>query len=82
MRPIGGGLVQKYDAGMILQVTALFIRTTTAFRVRFRSESGAAMVEYAFLIALIAMAALVAVTLFGSNLNTKYVGIGSSVSNA
>ncbi len=67
---------------MTLQATALFVRTTTALRLRFRSESGAAMVEYAFLIALIAVAALVAVTLFGSNLNTKYAGIGTSVSNA
>ncbi len=67
---------------MTLQIAALFVQVTTTLRVRFRNESGAAMVEYAFLIALIAMAAIVAVALFGNNLTTEYADIGTSVSNA
>ena len=42
-------------------------------------ERGASMVEYALLLALIALAAIVAVTAFGGGLGTEFSGIGSTV---
>ncbi len=40
------------------------------------------MVEYALLVALIAMVAIAAVTLMGGALDTKYSGIAGSVASA
>ena len=48
-------------------------------RARRRDERGASLVEYALLIALIALACIVAVTLLGSNLNNSYSRAASSV---
>jgi Flp pilus assembly pilin Flp len=42
-------------------------------------ERGASLVEYALLIALIAVAALAAITFFGTSLGGSYSMIGSSV---
>jgi Flp pilus assembly pilin Flp len=47
-----------------------------------KSEQAASMVEYALLVVLIAIVALVAVQLAGSELSTTYSGIASSVENA
>jgi Flp pilus assembly pilin Flp len=47
-----------------------------------RDEGGASLVEYALLIALIAIAALVAITFFGSALGGSYSMVGSSVGAA
>lgn len=46
------------------------------------NDNGASMVEYALLVVLIALVALVAVQLAGSELSTTYSEIASSVSNA
>jgi pilus assembly protein Flp/PilA len=46
------------------------------------SEYGASMVEYALLVVLIAIVALVAVALAGSQLSTTYSEIASEVGNA
>lgn len=45
-------------------------------------EAGASMVEYALLVVLIAIIALVAVTLAGSTLSSTYSEIASSVADA
>jgi len=45
-------------------------------------ERGASLVEYAFLVGLIAMVALAAVAFLGSSTSTKYSNITSQVSNA
>ena len=44
-----------------------------------RSERGAAMVEYALLLALIALAVVAAVNTFGSSLGGEYADINSTV---
>ena len=44
-----------------------------------RTERGASLVEYAFLVALIAIVCVGAVTFFGSQTSTKYSYIGSSI---
>ena len=49
-------------------------------RARFgRSERGASLVEYALLVALIAVVCIVAVTLLGSNASTKFSNVGSTL---
>jgi pilus assembly protein Flp/PilA len=46
---------------------------------RCRDEQGASLVEYALLLALIAVVCIVAVSLMGSNLNKNYSRDASSV---
>jgi pilus assembly protein Flp/PilA len=43
----------------------------------FKSEKGASMVEYALLVILVAIVALIAVTLVGDQTSTLYSEIGS-----
>jgi pilus assembly protein Flp/PilA len=43
-------------------------------------DDGAALVEYALLVALIAVVCLVAVTTLGGNASAKYSGVASSLS--
>ncbi|GMQ98771.1 MAG: hypothetical protein BMS9Abin17_1299 [Acidimicrobiia bacterium] len=62
--------------------TNLFFRAKSAVRTRVKTETGAAMVEYAFLVALIAIALIVAVTFLGTELREEYSNIGTSVANA
>jgi pilus assembly protein Flp/PilA len=44
-----------------------------------RSERGASLVEYALLVALIAVVCIVAVSLLGSNASTKFSQVGSAL---
>ena len=44
-----------------------------------RDERGASLVEYALLVALIAVVCIVAVTLLGSNASGKFSSVGSSL---
>lgn len=44
-----------------------------------RGEDGASLVEYALLVALIAVVCIVAVTLLGSNASSKFSSVGSSL---
>ena len=44
-----------------------------------RDEQGASLVEYALLVALIAVVCIVAVTLLGNNASTKFSKVGSSL---
>ena len=49
-------------------------------RARFaKSERGASLVEYALLVALIAVVCIVAVTLLGKNASSKFSAVGSSI---
>ena len=43
-------------------------------------ESGASLVEYALLVALIAVVCIVAVTLLGSNASAKFSSVASAIS--
>ncbi len=59
---------------------------STAIVARFQSvmttERGAGMVEYALLIGLIALVAIVSVTAFGGSLGSKNEGISGSIQDA
>jgi pilus assembly protein Flp/PilA len=49
-------------------------------RNRFRpTESGASLVEYALLVALIAVVCIVALTVLGANASTKFSTVGSAI---
>jgi pilus assembly protein Flp/PilA len=60
------------------------VSTLTAWlQARFtRNETGAAMVEYGLLLALIAVVALVAVQAFGNGVSEQFSTINSNVSTA
>jgi len=51
---------------------------TTQLRAR-HDEKGASLVEYALLVALIAVVCIVAVTLLGTNASGKFSSVGSSL---
>jgi pilus assembly protein Flp/PilA len=51
----------------------------TWLRARFDSETGASLVEYALLLALIAVVCIGAITLIGTNANTKLSSAGNAV---
>ena len=48
-------------------------------RARFDDEKGASLVEYALLVALIAVVCIAAVTLLGSNASSKFDSVGNSI---
>jgi pilus assembly protein Flp/PilA len=50
-----------------------------ACRCRFSSERGASLVEYAFLVGLIAMVCLAALVFFGQATSSRYSNVASSV---
>ena len=53
----------------------------TWLRARFGdSERGASLVEYALLVALIAVVCIAAVTILGKNASNKFDSVGSSIS--
>ena len=51
----------------------------TTLKTMIRDEEGATMVEYGLLVALIALVAIVGVTLLGKNLNTLFSAVAGSV---
>jgi len=51
----------------------------TWLRARFDSERGASLVEYALLVALIAVVCIAAVTLLGDNASEKFDTIANSI---
>ncbi|MDK1290989.1 MAG: Flp family type IVb pilin [Actinomycetota bacterium] len=56
------------------------LRLWTALQSRIvREEEGATMVEYALMVALIAIVAIAAVTLIGTNVTSKFFEVGSAV---
>ena len=53
-----------------------------ACRCRIGNERGASLVEYAFLVGLIAMVCLVAIAFFGQSTSSKYSNVASQVGGA
>ena len=53
----------------------------TWLRARFDEERGASLVEYALLVALIAVVCIAAVTLLGNNASSKFSSVAGSISN-
>ena len=50
-------------------------------RARFDDERGASLVEYALLVALIAVVCIAAITLLGNNASSKFNSVAGSISN-
>jgi pilus assembly protein Flp/PilA len=65
---------------MSYQVWKLADRVTQTIRSARGDDSGASLVEYALLVALIAVVCVVAVTLLGSNASTKFSSVASAIS--
>jgi pilus assembly protein Flp/PilA len=53
----------------------------THLRARLGDERGASLVEYALLVALIAVICIVAIAFLGQSASTKFSGVGSSVNS-
>ena len=53
----------------------------TWLRAKFDEERGASLVEYALLVALIAVVCIAAVTLLGNNASSKFSTVAGSISN-
>ena len=51
-------------------------------RARIKSERGAALVEYALLLALIAVVCIIALQFLGSNAADKFSTVGNSIADA
>ena len=64
-----------------MDLVTYWVRYCAPFvRARFgRTERGASLVEYALLVALIAVVCIVAVTQLGSNASNKFSKIGSAI---
>lgn len=58
---------------------SVFVYTKNLLRSLVASDEGASLVEYALLVSLIAIAAVVAVTTFGGELSTEFSGIADSI---
>ena len=58
-------------------VSYTFVRTWLTARCQ--TDRGASLVEYALLVALIAVVCIVAVTLLGTNASKKFSSVGSSL---
>ena len=51
-------------------------------RARFDDEKGASLVEYALLVALIAIVCIVAITLLGNAASNKFSSVGQAITTA
>ena len=54
---------------------------TTWVRAHLDDERGASLVEYALLVALIAVVCIAAITLLGQNASTQFSRVGASIAN-
>jgi pilus assembly protein Flp/PilA len=54
---------------------------STWLRARFDEERGASLVEYALLVALIAVVCIAAITLLGNSASTKFSTVAGSIGN-
>ncbi|GMQ94021.1 MAG: hypothetical protein BMS9Abin12_1503 [Acidimicrobiia bacterium] len=72
----------SYHRYMMDRLGQLYLRGTTATRCVLLGESGASIVEYGLLIALIAMVAFASVVLFGDAVASMWNGSADSVVNA
>ena len=61
----------------------MFMEVVDYMQARFsRTEKGAALVEYALLLALIAVVCIVALTQLGNDASEKFTDVGSSIAAA
>jgi pilus assembly protein Flp/PilA len=59
-----------------MNLLTIFSYITTRMRL---NEKGASLVEYALLVALIAVVCIAAITLLGNNASTKFSRVGASI---
>lgn len=72
----------SYHLIMKMRATQLYVRSRTALTAHLRSERGAGMVEYALLVALIAIVLVVAISFFAGKLNDSFNSFGTAVGDA
>jgi len=67
-----------------VNIMAFVVRMADPIRARWnrRSESGASLVEYALLLALIAVVAIVALHFLGSSVSNTLNSVGNSINNS
>jgi Flp pilus assembly pilin Flp len=73
--------IASYHRTMMDRVVASVVSVQTGWFAFRQKERGASMVEYAIMISMIAIVAVVAVTYFGSELSNEYDTIADSVAN-
>jgi pilus assembly protein Flp/PilA len=62
-----------------MDLVTVWNRFATFVRAKVRSERGASLVEYALLVALIAVVCIVAVSFLGSKASSTFSGVGTSI---
>src|SRR5436190_22460004 len=74
----GGGRHQTHREQHQTMITS-YEFLATWLRARFDDEKGASLVEYALLVALIAVVCIAAVTLLGKDASSKFSTVGASI---
>ena len=60
-------------------LTTMYVAMQNRMHSMLKDEKGATMVEYALMVALIAVVCITAVTLVGTNANTKFQSIAAAI---
>jgi len=61
------------------KLTSMYVALQTMMQSKLKEEKGATMVEYALMVALIAVVCVTAVTAVGTNSNTKFDSIAKTI---
>ena len=81
-KPAPGVIREHHHLGSTHQMISTYEFLATWLRARFAdSERGAALVEYALLVALIAVVCIVAIGFLGKEASSEFDSVGSSLSN-
>jgi len=64
-----------------VDLVTVWQRFATFLRAKTRNERGASLVEYALLVALIAVVCIVAIQFLGHSASTTFSGVGGSLAN-
>jgi pilus assembly protein Flp/PilA len=62
-----------------MDITIVWQRFATFLRAKVRDEHGATLVEYALLVALIAVVCILAISFLGSKASSTFSGVGTSI---
>jgi Flp pilus assembly pilin Flp len=76
------GEISSYYRNMMNRLRQQYLRTTLTVRDTLKGETGASMVEYGLLVALIAVVAVVSVVLFGNTVAAQWQDSADSIINA
>lgn len=74
--------ISSYYRNMMNRLRQQFVGTSVTVREILNGETGASMVEYGLLVALIAVVAVVSVVLFGDSLAAQWQNSADSIINA